>query len=80
MVLKMKNWNILGGSLKNPIFWGGSQKTIIGGSLKNPIFRGGGHKKPIYREELPKKGGLGQFANLRGVGGEGLAKKRGWCF
>ena len=29
-----------------------------GGSLKNLIFRGGVHQKPIYREELPKKGGL----------------------
>ena len=39
--------------------------------------RGGGHKKPIYREELPKKGGVfGQFADLRGA----LAKKKGWCF
>ena len=28
--------------------------------------RGGGHQKPIYREELPEKGG------------GGLAKKRGW--
>ena len=30
----------------------------------------------MYREELPKKGGLGQFAGLRG----GLAKKRGVMF
>ena len=32
--------------------------------------RGGG-------EELPKKGVLGQFANLKGGAG-GLARKRGW--
>ena len=29
--------------------------------------------KPIYRGELPKKGALGQFADLKGVG---LPKKR----
>ena len=45
------------------------------------MFRGkegGSHKKPIYREELPKKGGgvFGQFADLRGA----LAKKKRWCF
>ena len=34
--------------------------------------RGGGHEKLIYRRELPKRGGLGQFADLRGS----LAKKR----
>ena len=27
----------------------------------------GVHEKPIYRGELPKKGGLGQLANLRGA-------------
>ena len=30
-------------------------------------------KKTIYRRELPKKGGLGQFADLR----EGFSKKEG---
>ena len=46
--------------------------------LRKPIYRGGGgaYGKPIYREGLPKKGRLGQFANLR----RGLARKRGWCF
>ena len=29
------------------------------------------NEKPIYRRELPKKGGLGQFADLRGFGGGG---------
>ena len=38
------------------------------------IFRGV-HKKPIYRGELPKKGGLGQFADLRGAW-----QKRGGVF
>ena len=42
------------------------------GSLENPIFRVGGWgvvvlvtKKTLYRVELPKTGGLGQFADLR---------------
>ena len=38
----------------------------MGGFTKNQ-YRGGG---------LPKKRGLGWFADLRG----GLARKRGWCF
>ena len=28
---------------------------------------GGVHKKPVERGGLPKKGGLGQFADLRGA-------------
>ena len=38
----------------------------------------GGLKNPIYRGELPKKGELGRFADLKG----GLAKKQkgGWSF
>ena len=47
MRLSAKNRNVLGASLKNPTFKGGSQKTNIEGGL-------------------PKKRGLGQFANLRG--------------
>ena len=47
------------------------------GSLKNLIFRERFDEKPIYRGELPKKGGgrggLGQFADLKG----GLDKKDG---
>ena len=41
------------------------------GSLENPIFRVGGQgvvilvTKKTYRVELPKTGGLGQFAVLR---------------
>ena len=53
MRLSAKNRNVLGASLKNPTFKGGSQKTNIEGGL-------------------PKKRGLGQFANLRGGG---LGKK-----
>ena len=34
-------------------------------SLNYPIFRKS-NEKPIYRRELPKKGRLGQFADLRG--------------
>ena len=45
---------------------------ILCGFTKNPR---GSHKKLIYRRELPKKrGGLEQFADLRG---EGLGKKEG---
>ena len=36
------------------------------------------NEKPIYRGELPKKGGLGHYADLRGGGG--LAKKKGVVF
>ena len=61
MGLRMKNFNIMGFT----------EKSYVQGEKR------GGHKKPIYREELPKKGGVfGQFADLRGA----LAKKKGWCF
>ena len=46
------------------------------GSLKNPTFRGQFTKNQYRKWGFPKKGGLGQFVNLRG----GLAKKREWCF
>ena len=48
MGLRMKNVNIMGSSLKHPIF-------------------SGVPKKPIYKGELPKRGGggLGQFQDLR---------------
>ena len=36
--------------------------------MKNSVF----HKKPKWRGELPKKKGLGQFADLM----EGLARER----
>ena len=49
MVLRMKNFNILGVHWKIQLLGGG------GGSQKNNIYGG-----------LPKKGELGQFANLRG--------------
>ena len=37
------------------------------------------HEKPIYREELLKKGGLGQFPDLGGGGG-GAWQKKGVVF
>ena len=50
------------------------------GSLKNPIFRGrgGGSLKAIIERGLPKKGRIGQFADLRMWGD--LARKRGMVF
>ena len=44
------------------------------GSLKNPIFRGGWFMKSEQTGGLPKKEGLGQFADLRGS-----QQKRGGC-
>ena len=41
---------------------------------------GGEFTKKQYRGGLPKKGRLGQFADLRGGGGGGLARKRGMLF
>ena len=49
---------------------------ILWGSLKNLIFKEV-NEKSIYRGELPKKGGFGQFANLRGGG---LGEKEGVVF
>ena len=40
----------------------------IVGFTKKSYFQAGGHEKPIYRGELPKKGGgggLGQFLDIR---------------
>ena len=65
MGLRMKNFNIMGGSLKILIF-------MVGG--------GGVPKKPIYRRELSKKGDL-TVSRFKGDGGGGsLAKKRGMVF
>ena len=50
------------------------------GFTEKSNFSGGGggvNEKPIKRGELPKKGGLGQFADLRGGG---LGKKEGVVF
>ena len=61
------NWEIL---TKNSVTfkrWDGVKDEkfeYYGGSLKNPDFRGS-LEKPIYWGEFPKKGGLGQFADLR---------------
>ena len=45
------------------------------GSLKNPTFSGGSPKTNL-EDGLPKKGELGQIANLKGGRG-GLGKKEG---
>ena len=44
--------------------------------------RGGSSQKINIEGGLLKKGGRGQFANLKGVGGRGGADKKegGWCF
>ena len=49
MVLRMKNFNILG------VHW---KIWLLGGWVTKNQYRGGG---------LPKKGGLEQFADLRGA-------------
>ena len=47
-------------------------------SLKNLVFRGReGHEKSIHRGKLPKRKGLGQFADLRENFQE---KRRGYVF
>ena len=38
---------------------------ILCGFTKNPVYRRS-HEKLTYRRKLPKKGGLGQFSDLRG--------------
>ena len=56
MWLRMKNFNIFLGSLKNPIFrWG------MGGCLQKNNIEGGDY--------LKRGGGLGLFADLRWWGG-----------
>ena len=48
--------------------------NIFGVYWKIRLLRdGGGHEKPIYKEGLPKKGGLEQFKR-------DLVRKKGWCF
>ena len=46
----------MGLKIKNADIWAFTEKST---------FREGVHKKPIPRGELPKKGGLGQFSDLR---------------
>ena len=41
--------------------------NILGVHRKIGVLGGGGHEKPRYKGGLPKKGGLGQFAELRGA-------------
>ena len=45
--------------------------------MKNLIFKGGSSQKTDIEGGLPKKGGLGQFADLKAGegGGGGLARK-----
>ena len=55
-------------------------KIILCGFPNNPGRGGGGvgcHEKLIYKSELPKKGGLGQFSDLRV---EACQKKWVGCF
>ena len=62
MGLRMKNFNIMGVHWKIQFLSVGKKKQYI------YICR--------YREDLPEKEGLGQFADLRG----GLAEKEGVVF
>ena len=62
--------------LKSKIF--NDKKVYIGVHRKSDFYeKWGVHKKPIYRGELPKKGGgFVQFDDLRGA----WRKRSGWCF
>ena len=54
------------------------KKFNIKGFTENDFQRReAGHEKSVYRGELAKKGGFGQFANLRGGG---LGEKEGVVF
>ena len=74
VVTMNSNWEILSKNLvffKDKVWW--SMKNAFGVSQKNSNFRGGGFMKNQYIGEqgggLPKKRrGLGQFADLRGLG------------
>ena len=51
--------------------------NMLGVHWKNLTFKGGGSSQETDIEGgFPKKGELGQFADLRGV----LTRKRTWCF
>ena len=52
--------------------------NIMGVHRKNQIFKGRVHKKPIYRGELPKKGGGWTVCRFKGEGG--AWRKRGMMF
>ena len=81
------NWEILNKNsvtfkrwdgVKDQRFWycrGFTEKSDIGGEW------GGVPEKPIYREELLKKGGLGQFPDLGGAWQKkgGGVFEGGWC-
>ena len=64
VITKNSNWEILPKNLvtfkrwgKTLIFWGFTEKSNFGGVHEKPNIEGG----------LPKKGGLGQFVDLRGA-------------
>ena len=64
--ITFKKWD----GVKDGKFW------YYGISLKNQIFRGWVNEKSKYRGDCLKRGGLGQFADLKG----GMVKKKVWCF
>ena len=79
VITKNLNWEILTKNLVTFKRWDGVKDDkfeYYGGSLKIRFLRGGGFTKNQYIGGLPKKGRLGQFADLT----EGLAKKRGVVF
>ena len=67
VITKNLNREILNKNLVTFKRWDGinDEKFLYYGSLlkKKNFFQGGGHEKPIYSEQLPKMGRLGQFAN-----------------
>ena len=64
VITKKLNWETLTKNLVTFKRWDGVKDEnfeYYGDSLKNTIFvlgEGGVHEKPIYKCELPKKGGL----------------------
>ena len=73
---KNRNWEILTKNFVTFKRWDGfkgMKNFSIMGVHWNIWFLKGVHKKPIYRGGLPKKVGLGKFADSR----EGLGKNRG---
>ena len=56
--------------------WDGLKDEKLWGFTKKSNFYWEVNEKPMYRGELPKKDGLGQFVDLRSC----LTKKKRWCF
>ena len=77
---KNLNWEILTKNLVTFKRWDGVKDAKFAGSLRIQFIggEGGCHEKLMFRRELPKNGWLGQCADLRN--GEGLGKKKRWCF